>query len=92
MAQVHLWVRAGSTADSLAWDPWRRCWVVSCRAPPVGGKANQAVAGLVAEWLGLPRSSVHWTQAGSSRSKLLSVDGISDQEADRRLHSSKRVP
>ncbi|HEY1198992.1 MAG TPA: DUF167 domain-containing protein [Thermoplasmata archaeon] len=85
MAQIRLWVKAGSTTDALAWDPWRKRWVVSCRAPPTGGEANRAVAALMADWLGLPHSSVDWVRAGSSRSKVLSADGITDAEADRRL-------
>lgn len=87
MAQILLWVKAGSSTDALAWDPWRKRWVVSCRAPPTEGKANRAVAVMMADWLGLPRSSVRWTQAGSSRSKVLSADEITDAEADRRLRS-----
>ena len=87
MAQIPLWVKAGSSADALAWDPWRRRWVVSCRAPPTGGKANRAMATLMADWLGLPISSIGWVQAGSSRSKVLSADGITDAEAERRLRA-----
>jgi len=87
VAQVRIWVKPGSAADALAWDPWRKRWVVSCRAPPVGGAANRAVAAMMADWLGLPRPSVDWAQAGSSPSKVLSAEGISDAEADRRLRS-----
>jgi uncharacterized protein YggU (UPF0235/DUF167 family) len=91
MARIPLWVKAGSSTDALAWDPWRRCWVVSCRAPPRGGNANRAVALLMADWLGLPSSSVAWVHSGSSRSKVLSADGITDAEADRRLRSRSRA-
>jgi len=91
MAKIPLWVKPRSSIDALAWDPWRRRWVVSCRAPPTGGKANRAVALLLAEWLGLPSSSVAWVQVGSSHSKVLSADGITDSEADRRLRSRLRV-
>lgn len=87
MARIRLWVKAGSATNALAWDEWRSCWTVSCRAQPTGGEANRAVAEMMAEWLGLPRSSVAWVQAGSSRSKLLSAEGITDAEADRRLRS-----
>ncbi len=90
MALIPLWVKAGSSADALAWDPWRRRWAVSCRAPPKGGKANRAVALLMADWLGLPSSSVAWVQASSSRSKVLSADGITDEEAERRLRARAR--
>lgn len=87
MVRIRLWVKPGSKAESLVWDSWRRRWVVSCRAPPTGGMANRAVVDLVADWLGLPHSSVRWVQAGSSRAKVLWADGISDDEAARRLRS-----
>ena len=85
MARIPLWVRPGSSTDSIGWDPWRKSWVVNCRAPPTGGRANRAVASLVAQWLGLPRSSVRWARAGTARGKVLTAEGISDAEADRRL-------
>jgi len=87
MAQIRLWVKPDSGADALEWDPWRKRWAVSCRAPPVGGKANIAVTELMADWLGVPRAAVRWTRAGSSRSKVLSVEGMTDTEAERRLRS-----
>jgi uncharacterized protein YggU (UPF0235/DUF167 family) len=87
MTKIPLWVKAGANANAIIWDPWRKRWVVSCQAPPTGGKANRAVAVLVADWLGLPHTSVHWMRAGSSQKKVLSADGITDGEADRRLRS-----
>lgn len=89
MAKIPLWVKPGSTADALDWDPWRKSWVVNCRAPPSGGKANRAVLELMADWLGLPPSLVRWTKAGTSRAKVLSADGISEEEATRRLNSHR---
>jgi uncharacterized protein YggU (UPF0235/DUF167 family) len=85
MAQISLWVKPGSRADAIDWDPWRKRWIVSCRAPPAGGRANRAVAILVADWLGLPHAAVGWTKAGSSHAKVLSATGITDVEAARRL-------
>ena len=87
MAQISLWVKPGSRTDALGWDPWRKRWVVSCRAPPTGGRANRAVAILIADWLELPHTSVRWAKAGSSHAKVLSADGITDIEIARRLRS-----
>jgi uncharacterized protein YggU (UPF0235/DUF167 family) len=87
MAQLSLWIRPGSSADAIGWDPWRKRWLVSCRAPPTGGRANRAVAILVADWLELPHAAVRWTKAGSSRGKVLSAAGITNDEAARRLRS-----
>lgn len=85
MARIPLWVNAGSTRDAVDWDPWRKRWVVACREPPAGGRANRAVAILVADWLGIPRSSIHWIRAGASHAKALRADGITDADAARRL-------
>lgn len=45
------------------------------RAVPEDGKANTAVARLVAEWLGLPKSAVAVTGGLKSRVKTLTVSG-----------------
>jgi len=87
MTRVPLWVKPGSSTDAIDWDPWRKRWVVSCRAPPTGGRANRAVAILVADWLELPHTAVRWEKAGSSHRKVLSAIGITDTEAARRLRS-----
>ena len=88
-ARLRIWVRPGSASDRLAWDPWRRCWIVACRAPARGGAANRAVAELLGEWLGEPRPSVRWEKVGASRAKVLVVDGLDDAEVDRRLRSRR---
>lgn len=85
MAHVAIWSRPGSTRDRLAWDAWRKRWVVSCRTPPVGGQANESIALLVSGWLGVSRESVHWASAGRSPAKVLEVEGLTDSEAAQRL-------
>jgi uncharacterized protein YggU (UPF0235/DUF167 family) len=85
MSQISIWVKPGSSRDAIGWDPWRKRWVVTCRAPPSEGAANRVVALLVAGWLGVPPASVRWVKAGSSHAKVLSVDGVSAEEVRRRL-------
>ncbi len=92
MGRVAVWARPGSLTDELAWDPWRRRWVVSCRAPPTGGQANEAIALLLSEWLHVPRGSVRWVSAGRSRAKLIEVDGLTDPELEERLRSRRKGP
>jgi uncharacterized protein (TIGR00251 family) len=46
---------------------------VRVAAPPVGGRANQAVIALLAEALGLPRSSIEVVSGDTSRDKLVRV-------------------
>ncbi len=87
VARILVWVRPGSRSDAIEWDPWRHRWTVSCRAAPTEGRANRAVAELVAGWLGVPLRSARWERSGRSRSKVLEVEGIGEVEADRRLHA-----
>ncbi|MEZ4552415.1 MAG: DUF167 domain-containing protein [Dehalococcoidia bacterium] len=58
---------------------------VRVTAPPVGGKANEALVRLVADRLRLPRDAVRIVAGHAAREKLLALDGIEVQEAHRRL-------
>lgn len=89
--QILLRARPSSRTDDLAWDPWRRCWQVRVRAPAVAGQANQAIREVMAHWLGLPLSEVRWVHAGTSASKTLEVDGLSEGEVERRLRAATRA-
>ena len=52
MGRIAIWARPGSSRDYLDWDPWRRRWLVGCRAPALGGAANATILSLMARWLG----------------------------------------
>jgi uncharacterized protein (TIGR00251 family) len=58
---------------------------VRLKAPPVDGKANEALVRFIAERLGLPRSAVSLARGATGRSKLLAVSGITREEAIARL-------
>ena len=60
-------------------------WKVTVAAPPVGGRANDAVIELVSELLGLKRRQVTVARGTSSRSKVVEVQGISAAEVEARL-------
>ncbi len=45
------------------------------RAVPEDSKANIALEVLIADWLGVPRSTVAVTQGAKSRIKIVSIDG-----------------
>lgn len=83
--RVSIWARPGSSQDRLAWDRWRQRWVVSCRAAPVKGEANEALALLLSGWLGVSRESVRWKKVSKFPAKTLEVDGLTDLEIERRL-------
>jgi uncharacterized protein (TIGR00251 family) len=51
--------------------------VIRVSAPPVDGRANEAVTRLIAERLNVPRSAVEIVRGHGSRDKQVRVDGMS---------------
>ena len=58
---------------------------LSLTAPPVEGKANQAVIDFLADFFDIPRSSVTITSGAASRMKLIRIAGANLQALERRL-------
>jgi uncharacterized protein YggU (UPF0235/DUF167 family) len=58
---------------------------VRVTAPPVDGRANEALTRLLASKLGVPRSDVRVVGGQTSRLKLVAVDGLTPEELRRRL-------
>lgn len=54
-------------------------------APPVQGRANDAVRRLLAARLGVPRSSLTIVRGHRSRDKLVRVEGLEQAAADAAL-------
>jgi hypothetical protein len=61
--------RAGPDGPELA---------IAVTPAPEDGKANGAVAALIAKALGLPKSAVAVVQGGKNRHKILRIDGPAD--------------
>jgi uncharacterized protein (TIGR00251 family) len=49
---------------------------VRVAAPPEGGRANDELIKVIANFLGVPRASVNIVRGASARHKLLEVDGL----------------
>ncbi len=60
---------------------------VKLTAPPVDGRANEALVGFLAEKLGLPRRSAALVRGETARQKLVRIDGLTLAEARARLSS-----
>jgi uncharacterized protein (TIGR00251 family) len=58
---------------------------VRVTAPPAEGRANAAVCALLAKALGLPKRSVQVQRGASSRDKVVSIEGMDEQEVKRCL-------
>ena len=58
---------------------------VRLAAPPVDGRANEALLHFLAERLGLPVRAVTLVRGGSSRTKTVDIEGIDPDEVSRVL-------
>ena len=58
---------------------------IKLRAPPVDGRANEALIGFLAERLDLPKRAFTLERGDTSRQKLLRIDGLEQGEVRRRL-------
>jgi uncharacterized protein (TIGR00251 family) len=60
-------------------------WKVAVSAPPVDGRANDAVVELMSDLLGVRRSQVTLVRGATARSKVVEVEGLSAEAAETRL-------
>ena len=84
MGRVAVRVSARARADEVA-GVREGAVLVRVKAPPVEGRANEAVRKLLSKRLGVPRSRVRIARGASSRVKLVEVDGVESGELRRRL-------
>jgi uncharacterized protein len=60
-------------------------WKVRVSAPPEGGRANDAVLGVLADALDVTRRDLELVSGRSSRDKVVALEGMTLDVADRRL-------
>ena len=58
---------------------------VRLTAPPVDGRANEALLGFLAECLGLPVHAVTLVRGASSRAKTVDIEGMDAETVAHRL-------
>ena len=58
---------------------------VRIAAPPVGGKANEALVELLAQVLGVRKGQVEIARGQKAKDKTIRVRGLSEEEARKRL-------
>lgn len=63
-------------------------WKVRVTAPPERGRANDAVAALLARCVGVERAAVQVVAGLASRDKVVELVGLSREEAERRLEAA----
>jgi len=89
MARLPVRLTPGAAADRIdGWDvdaEGRPVLKVRVRARPVEGEANGALMKLIAGALGVPKSAVAILRGGQSRTKMVVIEGLSEDEAKARL-------
>jgi len=70
---------AGEVGDALK---------LALTAPPIEGRANEAVIAFFAELLNVPRSSVTIAAGQSSRNKVIRVAGVSSAQVEKQLRNA----
>ena len=60
---------------------------VRVTAPPADGQANDAVERAIADALGLGRTAVQIVRGATARSKVVEVDGLSEDEIRQRIEA-----
>jgi uncharacterized protein (TIGR00251 family) len=58
-------------------------WKLDLTAPPVEGKANQECVRFLAELTGLPRARVRVVTGLTSRTKVVEIEGVTEEEFGR---------
>ena len=60
-------------------------WKLRVKAPPERGRANGELVALLAETLGVPRDAVRVARGHTTGEKLVEVERLTREDADRRL-------
>ena len=58
-------------------------WKLDLTAPPVEGKANEECVRLLAELVGVPRARVRIVAGLTSRTKVVEIEGVTEEEFGR---------
>lgn len=89
MTTLPIRLTPGASSDRIdGWDvdaEGRPILKVRVRARPIEGEANTALIKLMAKALGVPRSTVSLERGGQSRTKMLSITGLSVDDVKARL-------
>ena len=89
MSRLAVKLTPGASADRIdGWDvdaEGRPVLKVRVRARPVEGEANEALVKYLARALGVAKSAVSVQRGGQSRTKMIEVTGLSDEDIRGRL-------
>jgi uncharacterized protein len=72
-----------SSRNTLEWE--QGALKARLTAPPVEGAANEALLGLLAERLGVPKRAIQIVRGATSRQKTVEIVGMMAEEVERKV-------
>jgi uncharacterized protein (TIGR00251 family) len=86
-ARITLKVRAGAKTTAFA-GRVGDAWKLNVAAPPVDGKANDAIVRFLAKLAGMPVSAVRIARGLTSPMKTVEIEGVEQRQLDRAILES----
>ena len=84
MARITVKVHPRARRSGLA-GRLRDAYKLDLAAPPVDGKANDECIRFFAELTGVPRGQVRIVMGHTSRTKVVEIEGVAQEDLERRL-------
>ena len=89
MARITVHVHPGASRNAIAVQDGTTVEIWTT-APPIDGRANEAVVNLLAKQLGVPRSAIHMVTGSTARTKVVEIATLTPDELRTRLISKPR--
>ena len=86
-ARVTIKIRAGARKTGFA-DRLGDAWKLQVAAPPVDGKANEAIVRFLGKLLSVPASSVRIVSGFTAATKIIEIEGIDSGTLERAILES----
>jgi uncharacterized protein (TIGR00251 family) len=83
-ARVSLKVQAGARTTEVV-GRHGEGWKLRVAAPPVDGKANDAIQRFFADLLGVPLASVRIVTGQTASNKILEIEGVAPDDLERAM-------
>lgn len=90
-ARLTLKVRAGARKTEFA-GTHGNAWKLHVAAPPVDGKANEAIMRFLAKLSGVPAAAVRIVSGFTGATKIVEVEGIDSERLHRAILESHGPP
>jgi uncharacterized protein (TIGR00251 family) len=83
-ARITLRVRAGARKTEFA-GKYGDAWKLNVSAPPVDGKANEAIVRFLAKLAGVPPAAVRIVSGFTAATKIVELDGVDSEHLNRAI-------